>query len=657
MIFVAAVFVVTWIGINGSRSDSLELLVLQGEAFSEALAQTAENTIVSEDLIDYFVHRRFHEIAVNLADRELRGITEDDLLEITLRHDIFGAFIFDSQASKVVGASVRGPVVDPPDFVVEEVRQLLANPEENYVLLLDEGEFPDETVHFYLEISNQLDRVVLLVADALHYTEALRQTEIGALVQKMAMEQGVEYVIYQTTEGVVFSSRKTNDLPSIETDPFLTQALESDAIMHRILNYQDRNVLEMVRPFSSARYQFGLLRVGLSLEGYYAVSRGFDTQMIMVSGVLAILLLVALLYLNSRHRRKQIGQEFRQIKSVTDKIFEEMRTGVAAVGPDGAITLANQAFCVVFGLSDAVGKSWDSLTDHEAISFARLAKEAGSNEKEIELTRNGQSLSLLIATSTMSVEGSDDRGVVAVVYDISRLKEFELKASRRERLSEMGNLAAGVAHEIRNPLNAISIAAQRLSMEFMPEENAEEYQSFTRQIREETRRLNEIITRFLTLAREQSARRIPVRLDTVLGEQLDLLRLEAEKADVNLSVQIEPDTVIDADPDQIKQAFANLFTNALEAIGGNGGRIDVEVRVIDHSVQMLFSDDGPGIPAEIHQKVFSPYFTTRDAGTGLGLATVYKVISELDGEIRIEESEWGGARFVITLPVSTDSTE
>jgi signal transduction histidine kinase len=118
-------------------------------------------------------------------------------------------------------------------------------------------------------------------------------------------------------------------------------------------------------------------------------------------------------------------------------------------------------------------------------------------------------------------------------------------------------------------------------------------------------------------------------------------------------VQIEPDTVVDADPDQLKQAFANLFTNALEAIGGNGGRIDVEVRVTDHSVQMAFSDDGPGIPAEIHQKVFSPYFTTKDAGTGLGLATVYKVISELDGEIMIEESEWGGARFVITLPVST----
>jgi len=331
-----------------------------------------------------------------------------------------------------------------------------------------------------------------------------------------------------------------------------------------------------------------------------------------------------------------------------------MRTGVAAVGPDGAITLANHAFCVIFGLRDAVGKSWDSLIDHEAISFARLAKEAGSNEKEIELVRDGQSLSLLIATSTMSIEGSNARGVVAVVYDISRVKEFELKVARRERLSEMGNLAAGVAHEIRNPLNAISIAAQRLSTEFEPEENLEEYQSFTRQIREETRRLNEIITRFLALAREQSSRLIRVRLDSVLGEQLDLLRLEAEKAGVDLSVQIEPDTVINADPDQLKQALVNLFTNALEAIGSNGGRIDVQVRKTDGSVQVLFSDDGPGIPAEIRQKVFSPYFTTKDAGTGLGLATVYKVISELDGDLRIEESEWGGARFVITLPVSTE---
>jgi hypothetical protein len=142
-----------------------------------------------------------------------------------------------------------------------------------------------------------------ITADALYYTDALKKTQIGYLAQNMSREKGVEYVIYQSKQGIVFSSRTTGELLAIDSDPFLTEALRSDTISNRIYDFQDKTVLELVRPFSTEDYPFGLLRVGLSLERYYSVSRGFNIQMVTLSGVLFVLVVVVLLYLSGTYAR------------------------------------------------------------------------------------------------------------------------------------------------------------------------------------------------------------------------------------------------------------------------------------------------------------------------------------------------------------------
>jgi len=242
-----------------------------------------------------------------------------------------------------------------------------------------------------------------------------------------------------------------------------------------------------------------------------------------------------------------------------------------------------------------------------------------------------------------------DAGQVVVVYDITRLKEFERKSARRERLSEMGNLAAGVAHEIRNPLNTISIAAQRLAAEFEPPDKREEFIAFTGQIRAETKRLNQIITRFLDLTRVKTATPKPVRIDAIVSETVDFFKLEADTLAIDLTADTEADLEVRADPDAIKQVLTNLFTNAREALDGQPGRIQITVSKSGRGVKIVFEDSGPGIPPELREKVLTPYFTTKDSGTGLGLPTVDRIVTDLGGEVRIEASDLGGAKFVILL--------
>ncbi len=650
IVLAVVVFAFTWLSIRGSRSDSLELLVRQGTAFTEALALAAENALASESSFDYLVHLRYNEAVRGLLSLKADSYDNHDLVQLTMAHDFHAIYVFDSSAGPIAGGAARGPEVGPPDFVVDEVSELLSNPERSYTLLLDDGEFPDQPVHYHLQITNDLKHVVIVVADARYYVDALRQTQIGFMAQNMAREQGVEYIVYQSTDGIVFASRKTGSILSIESDPFLSAALESDTITHRLHTFQDLQVLELVRPFSSEDYPFGLLRVGLSLRDYYSVSGGFDRQMILLGVVLFVLLTVALLYINSRQKRREITRRFTRMKTVTDRIFDEMQTGVAAVDGRGRFSLVNDAFERILGMTDAVGRSWDATMPPAIPRVAEIiAADEGSHETEVEVAVDGKMRVLLVATSLLETPDDRPRGLVAVAYDITRLQKFERESARRERLSEMGNLAAGVAHEIRNPLNTISIAAQRLEAEFSPTSDDEEYQNITSRIRAETARLNTIITRFLALARDEKRRFQKLSLDVVIDESVALIRDEAEGLDIKLTAEIHPDLVVEADPDSIKQIISNLYNNAREALNGAPGVMSLTARRENSSVVITFEDSGPGIPENIRNEVFTPYFTTKDGGTGLGLPTIHKLVSEMGGEVEIRESTLGGAAFVITL--------
>ncbi|MEW6412275.1 MAG: ATP-binding protein [Candidatus Zixiibacteriota bacterium] len=645
------VFVITWVSIKESREDSLQLLVAQGTAFVGALTEAADNAIESERFFDYLVHMRYAEIVVELAQMPLDAFTDRELLQVASAHNLYGIYIYGVDTNLIAGGVARGSVVKPPDFVVNEIGQLIANPENNYILLLDQGDSPDETVHYYIEMTNNLDRIVLIVADAHYYVNALSQTQIGFLVQKMGQEAGVEYIIYQSTDGIIFASRKTGSLLSIESDPFLSESLDSDSTRHRLYDFQGSEVLELVHPFATTTYPFGLLRIGLSLDAYAAISRGYDRQMITISAVLFVFVVVVVLYLNTRRKRKEIAREYRRMKSISDKIFDQMRIGVAAVDRRGHIILANEAFERTLGLKDSAGAVWDSAIKLEELAFKRIEDGAEmSFEKELSASVNNEQKQLLVAISKMKSDEGQFDGIVSVLYDVTGYRDLQRKSARKERLSEMGNLAAGVAHEIRNPLNTISIAAQRLAAEFTPSENQQEYLSFTKQIRAETKRLNEIITKFLALAHEANERRKIINLSQAAADFRKLVEAETDTLCIELSIDVDPALEIQADPDNLKQVLSNLFNNAKEALGGRPGEISISARKVESLVEIRFEDSGPGISPEIREKIFTPYYTTKEAGTGLGLPTVHRIISDAGGEVKVESSSLGGACFVITLP-------
>lgn len=236
---------------------------------------------------------------------------------------------------------------------------------------------------------------------------------------------------------------------------------------------------------------------------------------------------------------------------------------------------------------------------------------------------------------------------------LRKMEELESRVQLAERLSSLGHLAAGVAHEIRNPLNAIGMGLQRLRREFPPEEERQrkEYLSFLDLILKEIRRVNEIIEQFLSLSRPFDLKQKLGSLTEVLKQLVTLFEEEAHTKEIKLQLELEPDLpLIQMDEQKLTQAFINIMKNGIQSMD-HGGTLRIETQRLKDRVEVIFSDSGSGIPEDQMEKIFNYYYTTKEKGVGLGLPIAHRIIEAHGGQLRIESKTGVGTKVTITLPV------
>ncbi|MDI9569704.1 MAG: ATP-binding protein [Pseudomonadota bacterium] len=289
---------------------------------------------------------------------------------------------------------------------------------------------------------------------------------------------------------------------------------------------------------------------------------------------------------------------------------------------------------------------------NQIVGIARMGLERESMERI--LGENGKNILIFMALT----------GLIAflsmwVLYmnqnrHLAGIVTMERRLEKAERLSALGQLAAGVAHEIRNPLNAISMASQRLRRDFVPAEEKKEkdFQIITGVIRDEIRRLNGIVEEFLTFSR---SRRLELRdypVTEVLQKIVNLLREETAGMGIVLETQwAETSPVIPMDMDKLQQALLNFVKNAIESISG-GGRVTITVTPEGNGwIKIAIADTGRGMTEEEVERIFSPEYTTKEKGLGLGLPLSHEIIRGHGGEIRVRSRKDGGTTFEIVLPV------
>jgi len=235
---------------------------------------------------------------------------------------------------------------------------------------------------------------------------------------------------------------------------------------------------------------------------------------------------------------------------------------------------------------------------------------------------------------------------------LTEVRRLETEVERRERLSVLGNLAAIVGHEVRNPLNAISMGLQRLRREFRPQGEPEEYTRMMELMQGEVKRLNGIVEEFLSLARPVPLKLESVRVEELLREVATLVGADAEHRRVHLSVRIPADLPeVRLDPNYLKQVLLNLVMNGLEAMP-HGGALTLGALASRNSVTVTVEDTGQGIAPDLLPTIFEPYVTTKTKGMGLGLAIARKIVEAHGGRIDVGSRPGEGTRFAITLPLN-----
>lgn len=298
-------------------------------------------------------------------------------------------------------------------------------------------------------------------------------------------------------------------------------------------------------------------------------------------------------------------------------------------------------------IEDLVEKGWvlaaPILLKEKLVGFLLLGRKRNQKdytEEEIEL------LEAFLNQVALAVSR-------ALAYRDMSLKDKQILQA--EKMAAIGQLAAGFAHEIRNPLGIITASAETLQKRDQPNKIREE---MTRYILEESKRINGLITHLLNFAKPKEPQRIHCDLREVLEKTLLLLAPQAHSLGVEIKKEIPPVPIrISADPEQMRQAFTNLGVNALEAMP-QGGLLSVAIQEnAGDKVIVQFSDTGKGVPKEMRSKVFDPFFTTKEGGTGLGLSIAHRIVVQHGGDIVVEEGCQGGSTFTISLPVERRGTE
>jgi two-component system sensor histidine kinase PilS (NtrC family) len=358
--------------------------------------------------------------------------------------------------------------------------------------------------------------------------------------------------------------------------------------------------------------------------------------------------------------------ELRKARMDTSLIIESMNSGLVTTDMDGVITEVNQAASRILGIDrDGVrGRGVEESLSHmspDLVSKMVRALEDGTEEKRAEVfaVNRGRKIPLGVSVSRMSDHEGRQTGAVMVFQDLTEVKTMEEKVKLADRLAALGELSAGIAHEIRTPLASICGSVEMLR-DCLPKQG--EDRKLVDLVVKESERLRNIVDHFLQFARSRPPRFSRVSLSAALGEVVCMVGNHPHFAqEMTVDLDVDDDVTITADEENVKQVFYNLAVNAIEAMGPSG-RLEVTVvpgveRDSGRFAGVIFKDNGEGMDGETLTNAFKPFFTGKKSGTGLGLAIVSKIVEEHGGTIDLVSSRGKGTVVSVYLPLQRDIAE
>ncbi|MFA4910097.1 MAG: ATP-binding protein [Desulfobacteria bacterium] len=396
----------------------------------------------------------------------------------------------------------------------------------------------------------------------------------------------------------------------------------------------------------------------------------FYSILMNITAFYLVAFLSSLLSEQARRSRRELQKkqvDFDQLEALNRNIVQSINSGLLTTDLEGKVTFFNKA------AEEITGYSFSQVYNSKAEKmFPFLKKPLNSDHPpfrfESEFKReDGDTLYLGFSTSPLRDSRGEELGDILIFQDLTKLKAMEEHIRMVDRLAAVGRLAAGIAHEMRNPLASVSGSIQVLKGELQLDNVNERLMDIA--IRE-TERLNALITDFLLFAKPGLEGKEVVDITKVINDTLGEFASSPEwNKDIEVHKNLSKDSKVEANPRQLKQVFWNLFINAVQAMP-EGGKLKIEVRrqkaevrspgymsnsqkAEDNLLEILITDTGCGIAKENMDKIFDPFFTTKEKGAGMGLAIAYRIIESYKGKTVVKSRVGQGTSFIIYLPLAS----
>lgn len=392
------------------------------------------------------------------------------------------------------------------------------------------------------------------------------------------------------------------------------------------------------------------LVVGLDMAKHLAVYRGFrQNALFQAAYILAAAVFIWVLTMSFLKRREQAGRAA-VLERFQARLVDNLPDGLLTITQDNVVRAANPAAHDILKACDGSLAGTDVAELPPEIAGCIAGPDSGATPGWTNRTVDGAHLEIL----TLPIRESDEEhDRLVIIRDRTQIRELEKSLSEAEKLAAVGTLAAGVAHEIRNPLSALRGFAQYFAKKLAGKQPDENYaQTMVR----EADRLNRVITDLLYLARPRAIEPREVSLGQLAAELESLVRFDAGKLGVRMRTSLGPDLVM-ADEDALKQALLNLVLNSLDAlsqcpqpVGDDGREVHISSMASDGGVWVFVRDTGPGMSREQREQAFEPFYTTKKKGTGLGLALVHKTMRDHGGRAQIDSEVGRGTTVALFFP-------
>jgi len=511
--------------------------------------------------------------------------------------------------------------------------------------------------------------------------------QLQRLLTETAQQPDIVYLLVTDVEGRIIAHNNLELVGTSYDDHLNFESIsQTKTLQRRILNDMNgMNVFEVYRKFSPSERQPRMAHrpgmmgrrmpprpneqrafpralhdppkaifVGLDMTSIEE-AQAADIRHAVIMGVILLLVGFAgitLLFLLQSYRTTKASLS--RIKAFSDNVVENMPIGLIALDVQQRIISFNHTAESVLRLSypEVLGKEAEQILPREICAQLKCPEIKDLViEKEIDCTvRDGSIVPLEIGASLLEDENKTFLGYVILFKDQTEVRSLRRQVERSQRLASIGRLAAGVAHEIRNPLSSIKGFATYFKERY---KNAPEDQQTANIMIQEVDRLNRVVGQLLEFARPVNVKPKPTDLDSLVDESVRLIEQQAKQKKIIIKTNNSSrGQEIRIDSDRVNQVLLNLYLNAIESMEAGGElNIDLSANAETNEIEISVSDTGCGIQKRDLAKIFDPYFTTKSSGTGLGLAIAHNIVEAMDGTIKVKSNPGKGTTFTIKIPI------